>query len=287
VSNSASRLGEAGSNHRWTWWKQAWDGVGGHELAGTGAGSFEFTNLRYRDSTLDTAIEPHDLPLQFLSELGVVGLLLFIKSFAALQLGSRRPTDPETALALALPAYFLHGLVDIGWDFAAVSAPVFLIAGALAVRPIEVPRPSFPAALTGAGLALAALSSLFFVWLGGRWTGQAYDTLASDPARAVTLAKRARSVQPLSVDPLFAQALAEEVRRDYGETLGLLEKATRLQPDNAEAWFRLGEFNFRVRNCPRTALPQLDRFTALNPQDPGNKEYDRALAAVNSGKPVC
>jgi hypothetical protein len=287
VSNSASRLGEAGSNHRWTWWRQSWDGLRGHELAGTGAGSFEFTNLRFRESTLDTAIEPHDLPLQFLTELGVVGLLLFLAAAAALQLGARRPTDPETALALALPAYLLHGLVDIGWDFAAVSAPVFLVAGALAVRPIEVPRPSVPAALTGAGLALAALSSLCFVWLGDRWTGQAYDALASDPAHAVTLAKRSRSVQPLSVDPLFAQALAEEVQRNYGDTLGLYEKATRLQPENAEAWFALGEFNFRVRNCPRTALPQLDRFTALNPQDPGNKEYDRALAAVNSGRPVC
>jgi tetratricopeptide (TPR) repeat protein len=77
------------------------------------------------------------------------------------------------------------------------------------------------------------------------------------------------------------------VRGHLGETLGLLQEATRLQPENAEAWFRLGEFDFRVRNCPRAALPELERFTELNPQDPGNVEYDRALALVNSGKPVC
>ena len=34
---------------------------------GTGAGSFEFTNLRYRTTSLDSATEPHDLPLQFLT----------------------------------------------------------------------------------------------------------------------------------------------------------------------------------------------------------------------------
>ena len=42
-----------------------------------------------------------------------------------------------------------------------------------------------------------------------------------------------------------------------------------------------------MRNCPRAALPELDRFTALNPQDPGNREYARALKLVNSGTPIC
>ena len=37
----------------------------------------------------------------------------------------------------------------------------------------------------------------------------------------------------------------------------------------------------------RAALPELDRFTQLDPQNPGNKEYDRALALVNSGRPIC
>jgi hypothetical protein len=287
VTNNPSRLTEASSNHRWVWWKQAWRGFTDHELAGTGAGSFEFTNLRYHTSTVDRALEPHNVPLQFLSETGAVGLVLFLVTALALVLGARRPTDPEIALAFALPAYLLHGLVDIDWDFAAVSAPVFLVAGALAVEPIARPRRSFSAALAGAGLALAALSSLFAVWLGGRWTGQAEDALGVDNARAVKLAKRARSVQPLSVEPIFIQALAEQLQRHYGETLGLLRKATRLQPENKETWFALGEFDFRVRHCPRTALPELARFTALDRQDPGNVEYARALKQVNSGRAKC
>jgi hypothetical protein len=287
VTNNPSRLTETSSNHRWVWWKEAWRGFEDHELAGTGAGSFEFTNLRYHSSTVDRALEPHNVPLQFLSETGAVGLVLFLVAGLALVRGARRPTDPEIALAFALPAYLVHGLVDIDWDFAAVSAPVFLIAGALAAEPIARPRASFSAALAGAGLALAALSSLFAVWLGGRWTGQAEEALGVDNARAVTLAKRARSVQPLSVDPIFVQALAEQLQRHFGETLGLLRKATRLQPENKETWFALGEFDFRVRHCPRTALPELDRFTALDRQDPGNAEYARALKVVNAGGAKC
>lgn len=287
VSNTPSRLTEASSNHRWVWWQEAWHGFRGHELAGTGAGSFEFTNLRYRTSTVDRALEPHDLPVQFLSETGAVGGVLFLVALLSLALGSRRATDPEMALALALPAYFLHGLLDIGWDFAAVSGPVFLVAGALAVKAAARPRGSFSTGLAAAGLALAALSSLFAVWLGSRWTGQAENALGVDSARAVTLAKRARSVQPLSVEPIFVQALAEQLQRHYGATLGLLRKATRLQPENKETWFALGEFDFRVRHCPRIALRELERFTELDRQDPGNAEYARALAQVNSGKPTC
>jgi hypothetical protein len=294
LTNEPSRLGEAGSNHRWVWWKEAWQGFEQHKLAGTGAGSFEFTNLRYRTTSVDVATEPHNLPVQFLSETGAVGLVLFLAAGLALVLGARRPTDPETALALILPAFLLHGLFDIDWDFAAVTGPVFLVAGALAARPIAKPRASYSTGLVASGVALAALSSFFAVWLGNRWTGQAEEALGSNPAQAIVLAKRARSVQPLSVEPIFAQAFAEEElavgktkKEHLGNALGLLRKATRLQPENKQTWYALGFFNFEVRHCPQAALPALDKFTALDRQDPGNAEYARALKQVNSGKAVC
>jgi hypothetical protein len=294
LTNGGSRLAEAGSNHRWVWWKEAWRGFEQHKLAGTGAGSFEFTNLRYRTTNVDITTEPHNLPVQFLSETGAVGLGLFLLAGFALIFGSRRPTDPEVALALMLPAYLLHGLLDIDWDFAAVTGPVFLVAGALAARPIARPRGSYSTGLVAAGVAVLALSSFFAVWLGNRWTGQAEEALGSNPAHAIVLAKRARSVQPLSVEPLFAQALAEEelaigkVKKQHlGKTLGLLRKATQLQPQNKQTWYSLGFFNLEVRHCPRLALPELNRFTELDRQDPGSAEYAKALKQVNSGEPTC
>ena len=233
--------------------------------------------------------------MQFLSETGVVGLGLFLLAVLALVFGARRPTDPETALALILPAFLLHGLLDIDWDFAAAAGPVFLVAGALAARPIEKPRASYSTGLVASGVALVALSSFFAVWLGNRWTGQAEEALGTNPAHAIVLAKRARSVQPLSIEPIiYAQALAEEElafgkakKQHLRNAYGLLQKATKLQPENKETWYALGEFDFRVRHCPQAALPELDRFTALDRQDPGNAEYARALKQVNSGKAVC
>ena len=68
-----------------------------------------------------------------------------------------------------------------------------------------------------------------------------------------------------------------------GRTINTL----RLWKAGSAVGFNLGEFNFRVRHCPRTALPQLDRFTALDRQDPANVEYAAALKQVNSGRPRC
>src|SRR5207253_9336644 len=174
------------------------------------------------------------------------------------------------------PAYLLQGLVDIDWDFAAVTAPVLLVAGALAARSApERLRFSPFAAAAGAGAALVVLLSLFAVWLGDRWSGEAVAAL-DRPAHAVSLAKRARSVNPFSVEPLYAQALAEQELGQASAARGLLIRATHVQPQNAESWFSLGEFDLQL-GCPRHALPELERFYELNAQDPAVTEKDKAL----------
>lgn len=286
LSNSQSRFVEAGSNHRWVWWKEGWRAFQEHPVAGTGAGSFKFTNLRYRATSLDAATEPHNLPVQFLTETGAVGAVLFAAAALTLVLLARRRSDAELALSLALPAYLLHGLLDIDWDFAAVTAPVFLVAGALAMRAAPRRRSfSVSVALAGSGVGVAVLLSLFTVWLANRWSGDAAAAL-DRPAHAVTLAKRARSLNPLSVDALFTQALAELERKHLGRARGLLRKATQVQPLNPETWYSLAAFDLAL-GCPRHALPEFERFYQLNPQDPGVAEKDKALKLVNSGKPRC
>jgi hypothetical protein len=286
VTNTQSRFVQAGSNHRWVWWKEAWRAFEHHPAVGTGAGSFRFTNLRYRASNVDAATEPHDLPVQFLSETGIVGLVLFAGATLALIAVARRRSDAELALALALPAYVLHGLLDIDWDFLAVTGPVLLIAGALVARSAPAPRFSAGAALAGGGVALATLLSLFAVWLADRWSGDAAAALAT-PHHAITLAKRARSLDPLSVDPLFTEALAEQELGHLTQARNLLLEATVVQPQNPETWYMLGEYDLRTLGCARHALAELQRFYALDSQDPAVSEKDAALKLVNSGVPRC
>ena len=304
LTQSPDRLAEVSSNFRWEWWTQAWQGWLTKPVVGTGAGSFGFTNLRYRKTSLDQTIEPHSLPVQFLSETGVIGLLLFLGSIGWLVVRGRRRPGPQLALALALPAYFLHGLLDIDWDFISVSAPVFLIAGALAVRPSTRPRPRPFTALTVSGLLALVALSLIAVWLGGQWEGQADAALGSNDAKALTLAKRVRTVDPLSVEPLFTAANAESNiaagilrrrgpgwRQHYAQAisaaLGYLKQATGVQPENAYAWYELGTLQFDL-GCPYAALPSFSHSTVLDGQyPPYNAGYAGALAQVNSGKYKC
>ena len=283
-----SRFVEAGSNYRWTWWKQAWRGWKEHPVAGTGAGSFRFTNLRYRT----TSARPDDRAAQ---PAGAVPDRDGRRRAAAVRRRGARPRrrgaaprpGPQLALALALPAYLVHGLIDIDWDFAAVSAPVFLIAGALAARPerrgASRPRPcsSAPASRSPSSC------SLFAVWLGDRWTDAGLRVARPPGARR----RRSRSARARSTRWRSSRSSRRRSPSSSAATSARRSACSRrrreLQPENAEAWYSLGEFDLRVRNCPRAALPELDRFTQLNPQDPANKEYDRALKLVNSGKAVC
>jgi O-antigen ligase/polysaccharide polymerase Wzy-like membrane protein len=284
VGNSGTRLGSTSSNFRLTWWKQALQGWQHDVLAGTGAGSFHVTNLRYRDSFLDFTTEPHNLPLQFLSEAGVVGFALLTVSMALLYPGRRR--GHELALSLMLPAYLVHSLVDIDWDFVAVSAPAFLAAGALVGRP-PVRRVSPFGVLAAAGAALLVFVVLLLPWLGERWSDDA--TFTASPTRAEELARRARSVDPLLVEPLWALALAADERNDVARALGYYEEATRVQPENAQTWLAAGRYALEI-GCARRALHHFYRFNALDryarPSD-GPDDYQRALRLVNSGKPRC
>jgi O-antigen ligase len=304
ITQSPTRLGEAGSNFRWQWWKQAWQGWKQDPIVGTGAGSFAVTNKRYRTSGLDETVEPHSLPVQFLSETGVVGLVLFGASIVWLVVRGRRRPGPQLALALALPAYFLHGLLDIDWDFLAVSGPVFLIAGALVVRPSSKPRPRAFSVLTVGGLLAILGLSLCAIWLGGHWLGQAQSALGVDDAKAISLAKRARTADPLAADPLLtagdAQAdIAREIANRRGPgwqklydaatatALGYYRQATRVQPHDAEAWYELGSLQAAL-GCPYLALPSFNRATVLDKQNPAyNVGYSTTLAQVNSGTYKC
>lgn len=285
VGNGSGRFTSGASNFRTVWWRQALDGYRLHKLAGTGAGTFAVTNLRFRSTYLDTAAEPHSLPLQFLSETGIVGLALLVAAAASLLVAGRRRRGPELALALVLPAYLLHSLIDIDWDFVAVSAPAFLVAGALAGR-TPLRRPSAFAAVAALGPALLAVAVLVLPWLGARW---ALEADGASPARAVTLANRAQKVDPLLVEPLFAKAFAAEQLGQRDRAFSYYVQAVHRQPHNPETWQLAGLYAFDQK-CYRTAYNYLVEYTALDPQaqpSEGGAAYNTALRLVNAGRGRC
>ena len=143
------------------------------------------------------------------------------------------------ALALVLPAYLLHSLVDVDWDYVAVSGPAFLVAGALAGRAIASGAVSGFAVLAATGAALAAFGSLLLPWLGHRWSGEAQAALGN-PKHAAVLARRARAVDPLLVDPFYTLALTEVSQGHPNRAYAFYEEATKRQPANPETWQSAG-----------------------------------------------
>jgi O-antigen ligase len=283
LGNGGGRLTDTSSNFRFTWWRQAVHGWEHAKLLGTGAGTFHVTNLRYRASYLDYTTEPHNLPLQFLTEAGIVGLALFLLVAAALLRVAHGRRKHELALALLIPAYFVHSLVDIDWDFVAVSVPVVLVTGALAGG-LRVRRVSPFGSLAAAGAALLVFVVLLLPWLGERWSNDAL--VASSPAHQISLAKQARSVDPLLVEPLWWQA---DAQTDPRKAVALFQAAVDKQPKNAQTWLNAGLYAVNLE-CPRLAYHYLERYTELDPKarpSEGADAYRLALKQVNSGKPKC
>jgi hypothetical protein len=157
LTNTQGRLVSASSSNRWRWWQEAWNAFTDDPAQGTGAGTFGLTDRIHRTSTL-AVIEPHSTPLQFLTELGLIGFLLYGAVLVAI---ARRTFLP---LGLAIAVCVLHSFVDIDWDYIAVQGPLFLLVGALIAGPPTVRR-GWLVPATAALCALAAVYSLASPWL--------------------------------------------------------------------------------------------------------------------------
>jgi hypothetical protein len=243
-------LSSLASTSRWNWWQEAWKSWRAHPVLGTGAGTFDLPHRKLRvDGSVAT--EPHNLPLQFLSETGIFGFILFLgialAGAGALVETLRRLEGEDrlaaAALVVALFAYVVHGVVDFDWDFVAVTAPAAAVLGVLvaAGRPARVrllgARRGVLAVAAGA-FAAAALYSLVSPWLASRRVDDAYAALGrNDVGAAVADAKSAHDLNPVSVDALLAWGAAEAARGDTAAAGRLYTRAISIQPDNWRPWY--------------------------------------------------
>jgi len=248
IASSTGHLASLNSSNRWRWWREEWSAFTAHPGGGTGAGTFHLTDLRLRMSSLVTTEEPHNTPLQFLGELGIVGLLLYLGAIAAAAAGivaaRRRAAGDEraavTAVGLALAVFALHTVVDMDWVFVASCGPLLLLAGMLLGRrsvadPLRAaPRHPLLAALVVL-VALAVLYSLGAPWLAQR-------TLAS--ATTIAQVRRAHSYDPLNTDALTEWASLADAQGNTFRALKLYKDAVALEPESSDTWYALGSFYY-------------------------------------------
>jgi hypothetical protein len=286
-SPSAVRLQTTSSGNRWGWWQQAWDAWTQHPAGGTGAGSFRLTSTLRSDNPALVTTEPHNVPLQFLSETGVVGFLVYASMVVAavLALRGRGRDRVTTALTLVLAIGAIHQIVDIDWDFVATQGPLFALAGFLVAEPGRLLTRRQPLPTAAVALAcLAALYSLFSPWASDRRLNTGYDrAVRGDFAGALTAAKDAHSLNPLAVEPLWLWAT---MSNSDAESRSLYLRAAHREPQNPETWYELGYFEGEVMKDWRAAYRHLDHSWHLDPfgpagRPPGSQELDKARCKVD------
>jgi hypothetical protein len=285
LQGGPQHLANVSSSSRWLWWQEAWHAWEAQPWRGTGAGTFDLTHRLLRTNNI-VVTEPHNVPLQFLSETGLVGFFFAFASIAAAGVGvARRVRAREpavVALAVLAAAYVLHSLVDFDWDFVAVTGPFLLSAGALLGGPAVRDEPRIAWAPLPVVAAIAVALSLLTPWFAERSTDSARAALADGrPVVAYRDAASARSLNPLALDPLIVQAEALEDSGDFQGARQRYIDAVELQPLNWRAWWELGIFEEGQQDFGR-AIPALERAVEL---DPLNSLATGELARAKSLEP--
>jgi hypothetical protein len=292
-------------------WREALEQSRSHRLLGTGAGTFVFTHDRFRLDGGDVA-HAHSQWFNVLTELGVVGLGLFAAAMALfIAAAVRNPfadrRDPLRPLLVALQAgmaaFVVHISWEWDWDMAAIGTVFFLFAAvcssylatraadrrrtAAAAAPAEAPLPA-PARRRAAGwpartVATVALVLLAVSWLVPYLAARAENAALAaagdgDTVAALSHARRAGSLDPLAVDPLITEALVLQQQGRNVESLAVLQKAARLQPDNYQVFYHEGVLLLQAFGRKQAAIAALRRALALNPLD-GASRFELELAA--------
>src|SRR4051812_5062184 len=267
-AQGAARFGCGSSDERLDWWGQAWAMFERRPIGGTGAAAFELAHRLRRAEFVRPTTEPHDFALQSLGETGVVGFALFAAAVVLAAVAVRRRLDDAAAVALAvcLLAYLGNILIDIGWDYVAVSAPAFLALGVLLAEPGTTAARREPIWAGGAlALGLTACLSLAAPSMARHKVDEAIAS--TDPE----IAAQAHSWNPLAVDPLLTEAALESFHGRPLKALQLYRRATDTQPENPQAWVERGVLELDTLREPCSAYRSLSRAYALD-------RYNRAVA---------
>ncbi len=261
-----ARLVSSNSGNRWVWWEEAAGAWSDRPLQGWGGGSSPVTHLMYRKVELDV-MQPHSVPLQFLSETGVIGaglalgglgFLLFAALARVRAMGSGRERDVAVALFAGAVAWAVHGLVDFDWDIPGVTIPALLFLGVLAAIPVRrdegapggagrpgsgPPGPRLAAlALACVVLGLVMVSALLPAWADSKASGAlAVNTQAAEGElqHAAAEAEAGASLDPTSVRSLLAAADLAQNRGRLLDARRYLLDAVRRQPYSLIAWRRI------------------------------------------------
>ncbi len=257
----AGRAISLSSNNRTSWWGQAWRGFLDAPIVGDGAGGFPLTHIAERTVADQNLLvrQPHQLGLELLSELGVVGLLLGLVALAAVVWGARRVGHAAGPALAIVAAFLVQAQLDIPWTSPAATIPAMAAAGVVVamgahagvrhspvqLAPLEATHAHAgvrhgPVQLARVGVtavvAVGACVSALMLWHAERTSTNAYFAAFTDPGRGAALAHTAAGTARLSIGPLLVEARALTTLHDRAGATSAARRAVDRQPDNPFAW---------------------------------------------------
>jgi hypothetical protein len=270
--NLNARLFSFSGTGRNVQYRVAWDAFRERPLVGSGAGTYEQHWLLERP-VANKVRDAHNLYLETLAELGVVGLALLgtalLFALVAAVVARRQPLVP--AAAGAYVAYLLHAGVDWDWEMPAVTLAALACAVALVVSArrdqARVVGTQGRAALTAAALAVGAFA---FVGLVGNTeierAGAAIQ--ARDFRDAEAPAKKSITWAPWAADGWRRLGQAQLGMNQNEAARRNLRKAIAKDPRNWDRWFDLA-----LATQGKEKRRALRRALELNPRSPELAEY--------------
>jgi len=214
----------------------------------------------------------HSVELDALSETGIVGFLLLVGAGALGLLSAYRRggTGLLPAALFGAGAYLaIHSSIDWVWSIPPIGMFELVLVGIGASRDTRRRLEGRPMVAVGAAVVVVAVLGFVPPWLSSALTRSAYGKTPTDRTTTLHLAG---ALDPLSVDPLLAEAKLT----GPPENIGPLRDAVAKQPQNSEVHYLLG-LAYLHAGRRLAARQELATALRLSPYDPAfRRAYLRA-----------
>jgi O-Antigen ligase len=287
-SGKEARFGVNIGSNRNDFWRVSLDQAKRTPVLGGGAGSFQITYLKHRNSP-ETPRDPHSVEMLLLGELGIPGLLLFVVFVVATlwaAVRSRR-AGPGAALTVAGAAtgvvyWTMHASYDWLWNYPVVTGMMAFLAGVAVAGGVRMAagdgrEGGSTAVGVGAdalgrgpriGVAVGALILALVaapLFLAERYLGRAYGEEAAEPAAALRDFRYAANLDPFDTVALNAKGLLAAQQGEGARAVDAFEQAVEREPEGYAQHLYLAELLY-PEDLP-AARRQIAIAAELNPHE--------------------
>lgn len=271
------RLSSFAGESRYQFWSSALREAKHEPLTGTGSGTFQLWWTRDGD-TDEPVIDTHNLYLQVLGELGIVGLALLL-AFVGLNLVGggaavvRAAAERRSLLAAALAGssvLWTTSLFDWMWKLPVIPvATLLLIALLLGGDDAD----SEPAPALGLRIGVPVLSLLAIAAIAVPLTATTFlrqsqaEAREGDTLAALEDARTAQNAMPGAAGPWLQEGLLLESQGDYAGAAAATGEATAKEPNEWRNWLVLSRIEAE-NGRGNAAIAAYREAKRLNPRNP-------------------